>query len=63
MPEPILATRPDIADMTAEDRRATLWRMPIRDLAITIQRLMESDRQTEQRARLDAISILLIRQT
>lgn len=51
----------DIRDMNSTDRQSALMAMPIPEIKEIIQKLMADNRQTELAARLDALTILTLR--
>lgn len=51
----------DITDLTQQDRQEALWTMSCQDLRKTLETLMDHNRPTEQSARLDAITIYMLR--
>lgn len=53
--------QPDIIDLNAEDRQRVMLSMPLNDLRATLESLMHTNRQTEIGARLDALTIWVLR--
>lgn len=51
----------DITELNAEDRQKALMAMPAQDIALTLNKLMRDSRPTEIAARLDALTVYMLR--